>query len=119
PLPADDVDWMTEAERPLSARRSRGSREARPTARDAGNGATRDREPRRPRESGRPRRSDAATAPPARDPRRRPARAAAHDFPTPEPLEDPPTLRLGDLRPDSRPATPGSGAAEQVTDEQM
>jgi hypothetical protein len=125
PLPADDVDlWMPdgEPERARSARRSKGAREARRPRPTRETGDTREtpetREPRRPR------RTDAAATPPAPPPRRaRPPRSeAGHGFPTPEPLDDPPTLRFGDMRrgPDAPSAgRPDPRVTEQFTDEQL
>ena len=104
PLPADDVDyWMTDG--PERAQRWR------------------ERESRRGRRSGAaPARAAAPAATPGagpakREPRRRARRASSeHGFPAPEPLADPPTLRLGDMRPQQRPDAP---LTDQYTDEQL
>lgn len=86
PLPAADDDWMADQE--SERRQRRASRDAR-----------------RARAS----RSAAPPPPPAREPRRR----TPHNYPTPEPLDDPPALRYRDRRPQP-PAPP-----EQLTDEQL
>lgn len=82
PLPDDDVDWLSgdEAER----RRRRASREAR-----------------------RARQTPTAAPPVVRETRRRAPRSDQR-FPAPEPLADPPTLRLRNQR-------PASGTDEQLT----
>jgi hypothetical protein len=122
PLPADDVDlWMPEEADPAGSACRGHTTPDTPPPRPGAQAA----ETRAARDARRARRSDAAATPPGPPPRRaRPPRAdAGHGFPTPEPLHDPPTLRLGDTRraPDAGAAAEGPDprVTEQFTDEQL